>query len=46
NRKPTQVPPLQPTTEQEKRRYEQAKRRRELRQELEARYRQIKNKAS
>ncbi|MDV7211363.1 Acyl-CoA hydrolase [Azotobacter beijerinckii] len=46
NRKPTQVPPLQPTTEQEKRRYEQAKRRRELRQELETRYRQIKNKAS
>ncbi|MFC0711023.1 acyl-CoA thioesterase [Azorhizophilus paspali] len=46
NRKPTHVPPLQPTTEQEIRRYEQAKRRRELRQELEARYREIKNKAA
>lgn len=46
NRKPTRVPPLQPTTEQEKRRYEQAKRRREVRQELEARYRQIKDKSA
>ncbi|ACO76438.1 Thioesterase superfamily protein [Azotobacter vinelandii CA] len=46
NRKPTHVPPLQPTTEQEIRRYEQAKRRRELRQELEARYKEIKNKAA
>lgn len=42
NSKPTPVPPLRPETDQEKRRYEQARRRRELRQDLEERYRQIK----
>lgn len=41
--KPTAVPQLHPETEQEKRRFEQAKRRRELRQDLEQRYRQIKD---
>lgn len=44
--KPTAVPTLSPETEQEKRRYEQAKRRRELRHDLEERYRQIKEASS
>ncbi|MFZ5960115.1 acyl-CoA thioesterase [Pseudomonas knackmussii] len=37
-RKPTAVPPLQPRTREEKRRYVQAQQRRQLRQELEQRY--------
>ncbi|WP_298231478.1 acyl-CoA thioesterase [uncultured Azohydromonas sp.] len=38
DRKPVPVPPLRPFTPDERRRYEQAKVRRQLRQELEARY--------
>jgi acyl-CoA hydrolase len=40
--KPTAVPPLKPSTPDEHRRFEGAKVRRELRQELEARYRAMK----
>jgi acyl-CoA hydrolase len=38
DRKPAPVPPLRPFTPDEKRRFEQAKVRRALRQELEQRY--------
>ncbi|RBL66081.1 acyl-CoA thioesterase, partial [Pseudomonas sp. MWU13-2625] len=41
-RKPAQVPPLQPETADGKRRFIQARQRRQIRQELEQRYREIK----
>ena len=41
NFKPQKVPPLIPTTADEQRRHTAAKMRRELRQELEARFREI-----
>jgi acyl-CoA hydrolase len=41
DRKPVPVPPLRPFTPDEKRRFEQAKVRRQLRQELEARYKEL-----
>jgi acyl-CoA hydrolase len=41
-RKPAPVPPLQPQNSEEKRRYEQAQQRRQIRQELERRYQEIK----
>ncbi|MNO10198.1 hypothetical protein D3C81_2339060 [compost metagenome] len=40
-RKPVPVPPLQPRTRDEKRRYLQGQHRRQLRQELEQRYQAI-----
>lgn len=40
-RKPTAVPPLQPVTREERRRFAQAQQRRQLRQELEQRYQAI-----
>ena len=39
--KPTPVQPLQPETEEEKRRYRHAQKRRAIRQELELRYREL-----
>jgi acyl-CoA hydrolase len=41
-RKPAPVPPLHPQNSEEKRRYEQAQQRRQIRQELERRYQEIK----
>jgi acyl-CoA hydrolase len=41
-RKPAPVPPLQPQNSEAKRRYEQAQQRRQIRQELERRYQEIK----
>lgn len=41
-RRPATVPPLQPQNSEEKRRYEQAQQRRQIRQELERRYQEIK----
>lgn len=41
DRKPTPVPPLAPANDDEKRRYEAAKLRRQLRQELERRFKEI-----
>ncbi|AYC34942.1 acyl-CoA thioesterase [Pseudomonas cavernae] len=43
--KPTPVPPLQPQSADERRRYSQAQQRRALRQELERRYRDIRGEA-
>ncbi|MNN66304.1 hypothetical protein D3C81_1818710 [compost metagenome] len=40
-RRPAQVPPLQPQSADEKRRYAQAKQRRQIRQELEQRYQEM-----
>jgi acyl-CoA hydrolase len=40
-RKPASVPALDPQTSEDKRRYVQAQQRRQLRQELEKRYREI-----
>ncbi|BAU77352.1 acyl-CoA thioesterase [Metapseudomonas furukawaii] len=40
-RRPAQVPPLEPTTPDEKRRFAQAKQRRQIRQELEKRYQEM-----
>jgi acyl-CoA hydrolase len=40
-RKPASVPPLSPQTSEDKRRYVQAQQRRQIRQELEKRYREI-----
>jgi acyl-CoA hydrolase len=45
NRKPAAVPPLQPHNSEEKRRYIQAQQRRQIRQELEKRYQEIKGDA-
>jgi acyl-CoA hydrolase len=42
-RKPAGVPPLTPTNSEDKRRYVQAQQRRQIRQELEKRYREIKD---
>jgi acyl-CoA hydrolase len=42
-RKPANVPPLTPATSEDKRRYVQAQQRRQIRQELEKRYREIKD---
>ena len=44
NRKPAPVPPLQPTTPDEKRRFEQAILRKNLRHELRSRFKAIKEK--
>ncbi len=41
--KPTAVPPLEPQTPDQKRRFAQAQQRRQIRQELEARYRALKD---
>ena len=41
-RKPAAVPPLQPQNSEDKRRFVQAQQRRQIRQELEKRYREIK----
>lgn len=41
--RPTSVPPLQPHTQEQKRRFAQAQQRRQIRRELEERYRAIKN---
>lgn len=41
--RPTSVPPLQPHTQEQKRRFAQAKQRRQIRRELEERYQAIKN---
>ncbi len=41
-RKPAAVPPLQPQSSEDKRRFMQAQQRRQIRQELEKRYREIK----
>lgn len=43
--KPTAVPPRQPQTAEEKRRYAQAQQRRQIRQELEKRYQELKEEA-
>lgn len=43
--KPASVPPLNPQSPEDKRRYAQALQRRQLRQELEARYRAIKSES-
>ncbi|MGH8434308.1 MAG: acyl-CoA thioesterase [Pseudomonas sp.] len=43
--KPTAVPPLQPQSADEKRRFKQAQQRRQLRQELEQRYKEIREEA-
>ncbi|MCY1435995.1 hypothetical protein D9M71_521090 [compost metagenome] len=40
-RRPAQVPPLQPQSADEKRRYAQAQQRRQIRQELEQRYQEM-----
>ncbi|WP_437879923.1 acyl-CoA thioesterase [Pseudomonas sp. LRF_L74] len=45
NRQPTPVPQLQPQTPDEVRRFEQAKQRREIREELEQRYQALHRKA-
>jgi acyl-CoA hydrolase len=42
-RKPASVPPLSPANSEDKRRYVQAQQRRQIRQELEKRYREIKD---
>jgi acyl-CoA hydrolase len=42
-RKPASVPPLTPANSEDKRRYVQAQQRRQIRQELEKRYREIKD---
>jgi len=42
-RKPAAVPPLQPLNSEEKRRFIQGKQRRQIRQELEKRYRELKD---
>ena len=44
-RKPAAVPPLQPQNSEDKRRFVQAQQRRQIRQELEKRYREIKDEA-
>jgi acyl-CoA hydrolase len=44
-RKPAPVPPLQPENSEDKRRYMQAQQRRQIRQELEKRYQEIKGDA-
>ena len=44
-RKPAQVPPLQPQNSEDKRRFMQAQQRRQIRQELEKRYQEIKDDA-
>ncbi|MNR45660.1 hypothetical protein D3C85_1645370 [compost metagenome] len=44
-RKPAQVPPLQPENSESKRRFIQAQQRRQIRQELEKRYQEIKGDA-
>ena len=44
-RKPAAVPPLQPHNSEDKRRFVQAQQRRQIRQELEKRYREIKDEA-
>jgi acyl-CoA hydrolase len=44
-RKPAGVPPLEPTNSEDKRRFLQAKQRRQIRQELEKRYQDIKDEA-
>jgi acyl-CoA hydrolase len=44
-RKPAPVPPLQPQNSEDKRRYIQAQQRRQIRQELEKRYQEIKGDA-
>jgi acyl-CoA hydrolase len=44
-RKPAPVPPLQPVNSEDKRRYMQAQQRRQIRQELEKRYQEIKGDA-
>jgi acyl-CoA hydrolase len=44
-RKPASVPPLQPQNSEDKRRYMQAQQRRQIRQELEKRYQEIKGDA-
>ncbi|MET1076965.1 MAG: acyl-CoA thioesterase [Pseudomonas sp.] len=43
--KPTPVPPRQPESAEERRRFDQARQRRELRQELETRYQAIKRES-
>lgn len=43
NGRPTAIPPLQPHTPDQKRRFAQAEQRRQLRRDLEERYRAIKN---
>lgn len=43
NGRPTSIPPLQPRTPDQKRRFAQAEQRRQLRRDLEERYRAIKN---
>lgn len=45
NGKSTEVPPRQPESSEERRRFEQGRQRREIRQELESRYRALKGKA-
>ncbi|BAP42523.1 cytosolic long-chain acyl-CoA thioester hydrolase family protein [Pseudomonas sp. StFLB209] len=45
NRKPVRVPPLEPQTPDARRRFMQAQHRRQLRQELEKRYQEIKEEA-
>jgi acyl-CoA hydrolase len=42
-RKPASVPPLTPQTGEDKRRFVQAQQRRQIRQELEKRYQEIKS---
>ena len=43
DRKPAAVPPLQPVNSEDKRRFIQGKQRRQIRQELEQRYRELKD---
>ena len=43
NRKPAAVPPLQPLNSEDRRRFIQGKQRRQIRQELELRYRELKD---
>ena len=45
NRKPASVPPLEPESADAKRRFIQAQQRRQIRQELEKRYQEIKEEA-
>ncbi|MCD5995406.1 acyl-CoA thioesterase [Pseudomonas sp. CDFA 602] len=45
NRKPASVPPLEPESAEAKRRFIQAQQRRQIRQELEKRYQEIKEEA-
>ncbi|TRX73897.1 acyl-CoA thioesterase [Pseudomonas mangiferae] len=46
NRQPVPVPPREPQTAEERRRFEQGRQRREIRQELEQRYRDLRGAAT